>query len=946
MGNLISYQPPPGGVVCNHWEVDMAEPQAITAVILWPLAGAYLIGMVLLLVNRNTRVIEARSPLNLIVSNLLSLLLHICMCFKLLLPTTWPCLFHLYDSSLLVNAICHLYLARMWWLATRNWNTERKNATSRRTRAAQGLAPVPLVTSRALRARLKKRRASGGAGLLGTDEQHTMPGAPAGGSPPLPGILAIDGPGGFGSSHHHHHHHHPSGAGNMIPLRPMSTGTHPGSPDVGSISTASSSGFSTPAGGSSPHQPPVIEAQEDDHLVKTADSDFGMLTDSTYPPGVGSTAAALGHKPPPSQQQQQQHRPESRLFFPTPGGMSLTGAGAGSSAGSQLDLEYGSIPAEQLVVVEQSDPDAVYFLGSFPEDPWYLRLRYRLMFASSRLIRAVLLGTFLVSILPTLLFTPRVMPDNAPRLHCDGCDLTLPFAVLIVEIAIYVALFIWFSTRFARMADDNFKIKLVFRWDAIIAGCGAVPWLVFSVAFKNWNNYVYRMSAVLPVLFLICLFGLDTVAPLVLSRRDERFLRSSRRNSGAIEQSVELLLLLSSEVGVHAFNQFLCREFAIENLIFWQVCNEFRDQCDAPGADPAQLYARAMAIHYSHIRAESDLQVNLTHEVVKEINSRLNEARKLAGRQEVSASVGTASPFGGATATTMATPTTSHDSLANLPPVPAAPPAPGDEAAPPGHGASHSMSQLHRSTTTMANAPAGAGAGDRPDPVLDPITARSIFTRAQKDIFTLMLQDSYPRFLQSSDFDDRCRAALNQLKANFTDGESSHGGAGPLGSSHYHRHGASMSVAAATGGGGGGGVAGGSSALATDRSSSMVSLPNIASGTVAGASPGGGGGGSHGSAGSSSSSSGGSGSTKRGAAAAPSGAESPPTGVGKIFQRMSRQRSAHFDEAPAAVPAAGPGQSPNSPALSDVLTDSASGGAVNTSTSGDVLLGTTDSSPF
>lgn len=84
---------------------------------------------------------------------------------------------------------------------------------------------------------------------------------------------------------------------------------------------------------------------------------------------------------------------------------------------------------------------------------------YRIRYAKRKDLAILILCICVVAIAPVFAFTPIAAPKNSPLTLCDGCNLTPPFALLGVELVLYIITFSLFSVKFARLENDNFNLK-------------------------------------------------------------------------------------------------------------------------------------------------------------------------------------------------------------------------------------------------------------------------------------------------------------------------------------------------------------------------------------------------------------------------------------------------------------------------------------------------------
>ena len=233
---------------------------------------------------------------------------------------------------------------------------------------------------------------------------------------------------------------------------------------------------------------------------------------------------------------------------------------------------------------------------------------------SSRKPRDVLIFTtisfMLFIIIPTSIAIPIALPASSPYAP-RGCILLVHYLITLFEVGIQGIVFVYFSFKFARLDADNFNLKNEFRMVGVvfILNLLLVFLITFIPAFAMFNNMVMPIQ-LLPVAFgIFCSFiiGINhtttlSVRALVLAdprlltplsrsqyRENKNDIRMKTTNSAIMEEQIDFGRMLQVPEFFRAFFQFLSREFAIENLLFWQQAVQYRESAENQTAKPVDL---------------------------------------------------------------------------------------------------------------------------------------------------------------------------------------------------------------------------------------------------------------------------------------------------------------------------------------------------------------------
>lgn len=103
---------------------------------------------------------------------------------------------------------------------------------------------------------------------------------------------------------------------------------------------------------------------------------------------------------------------------------------------------------------------------------------------------------------------------------------------------------------------------------------------------------------------------------------------SKRRASFVMEQSTEMRVVLMMPEGFAAFKNFLSKEFSVENILFWHEARIYRDYAQSSTADPIRVTSMAKAVYDHYFREGSVLQINVSFEISKSVQSAVEAIEK------------------------------------------------------------------------------------------------------------------------------------------------------------------------------------------------------------------------------------------------------------------------------------------------------------------------------
>lgn len=213
--------------------------------------------------------------------------------------------------------------------------------------------------------------------------------------------------------------------------------------------------------------------------------------------------------------------------------------------------------------------------------------------------------------------------------ECFCPSLSFGFIVFQVIIGLNALVTLFAAFRFVRLSD-GFYIKRELKYVGYACVVGIAVWN--GLTFLETSYTEFPLQTLWMMALVVVIFSVTGLYPLLkIDRRAiARSHRSSRRNprgdfpsrditisvttsksrsNSALSSVSDLATFLRSEGGAEEFYEHLKLEFSVENLLFWQAVEAFRENFDASDCDGNRLLARHL--EQTFIADDSDLQVNL-----------------------------------------------------------------------------------------------------------------------------------------------------------------------------------------------------------------------------------------------------------------------------------------------------------------------------------------------
>jgi 7 transmembrane sweet-taste receptor of 3 GCPR/Regulator of G protein signaling domain len=209
--------------------------------------------------------------------------------------------------------------------------------------------------------------------------------------------------------------------------------------------------------------------------------------------------------------------------------------------------------------------------------------------------------------------------------HNADCDLGASNYFFTAEVASIVLAALYAAKKLSGIADAfwiSFELKVV-GYSTLAA---MVVWVIFTVipAPHDYNVDHFPFSTLAAVIVTSSLLGVITYFPVALSYRSVDTVASlpsehELRNIDTVLQNVTLREFLE---------QYLLREFSVENLVFLVEVDRYRRFCQSKkGPGPAQrlveMSRQVLLIATLYVGDDAEMQVNLPAHIVKDIESRL-----------------------------------------------------------------------------------------------------------------------------------------------------------------------------------------------------------------------------------------------------------------------------------------------------------------------------------
>jgi hypothetical protein len=210
---------------------------------------------------------------------------------------------------------------------------------------------------------------------------------------------------------------------------------------------------------------------------------------------------------------------------------------------------------------------------------WFIRKKY---LVSNRSLFYIFLAMLIFQII-----TPSIVlgTNSSAGSHqiADQCELRSAIAIsLAILVLLYAICFIAFAYKL-RIVNDNFFIKQELKITGAITISTMILWGIISVTPSiDAYNKDHNVSTLILLAGGMLAFSVSTIYPLLKLRNinlQANSLVSSTNTSSTTSASAEITenfdKLLKYPPGLEKFREFLCLEFSVENLLFWEEVDDF-----------------------------------------------------------------------------------------------------------------------------------------------------------------------------------------------------------------------------------------------------------------------------------------------------------------------------------------------------------------------------------
>jgi len=247
--------------------------------------------------------------------------------------------------------------------------------------------------------------------------------------------------------------------------------------------------------------------------------------------------------------------------------------------------------------------------------------------------RSLVTGPFLSKFLGTvtvILLTPVAIlvedhDDIFSTLGDKACVWYWGRYLLPIYFFVYALIFSWFAWTL-RSVQDNFQIQSELKWTGAAAMLTIIPWVVFNTAAKDFNDDVFPISTLCLLFTVFFLFVLSTAWPLYRSiwQPPEPLTLAPSLDT--------LVALLNNEAGLKSFQEFLTKEFSVENLQFFLAVEEYRKkkrELEAEGVQQMVIQEMTQKLYDKFIVENAPFQVNLPASSLRIIQKAMKNSLKI-----------------------------------------------------------------------------------------------------------------------------------------------------------------------------------------------------------------------------------------------------------------------------------------------------------------------------
>lgn len=178
-----------------------------------------------------------------------------------------------------------------------------------------------------------------------------------------------------------------------------------------------------------------------------------------------------------------------------------------------------------------------------------------------------------------------------------------------------------------RLSDDGYHIRDELRAVAIFWIVGSVLWLVTNTLPDQWMVGYYVPGFFWLQLSFIASFVISTIWVWNLSRQHGASCFATAPDYAPKEAELgnqSFQVLLRDDAFRKEFSNFLCLQFCVENLFFWEAVQQFHS------ISPQEMKTEAKAIFDKYLASGSTYEVNISVTSKKTVEAHLKEGNVFA----------------------------------------------------------------------------------------------------------------------------------------------------------------------------------------------------------------------------------------------------------------------------------------------------------------------------
>jgi Regulator of G protein signaling domain len=268
---------------------------------------------------------------------------------------------------------------------------------------------------------------------------------------------------------------------------------------------------------------------------------------------------------------------------------------------------------------------------------WFLRNRY--LISNSGLM--MLGGTFfLITGVLSQVVVFIVSPPKEVR-PLEPCEFDSSTIVAITITAIIVAGAAVFAYVIREVVEGLF-IKRELTLTSSICGVLLVLWVIARSVTADFDREQFAVSNLLLIFLLSCVWIMSTVYPLAHTASESELFQdmaytepsptpiAGSSSTPRLTPNFTLRDIIENPRGRDLYKQHLVHEFSLENLLFWEAVEQFRNHVHHHGVEDGVAANNARRLYLQYVREGSPYQVNLPYQVRMDLRKALFPSLGLA----------------------------------------------------------------------------------------------------------------------------------------------------------------------------------------------------------------------------------------------------------------------------------------------------------------------------